>query len=248
MTEVLWSDVDAFFADRLATSDDALETALSANADAGLPAIDVSAAQGKMLELLVRMAGARRVLEIGTLGGYSTIRLARGVGEGGRVVTLEFDPKHAAVAGENLARAGLAERVEIRVGRALDTLPRLAEEGSGSFDFVFRRRRQALEPGLSRLGRAARAAGGHDRRRQRRARRAHPRRRDDGCRRGRHAGAVRRHRGRAAPLRHRDPDRGRQGLGRLRAGDPRLSLLTLPKAEPGARPGPGCYRMKGRLS
>jgi len=137
MTEVLWSDVDAFFADRLATSDDALETALSANADAGLPAIDVSAAQGKMLELLVRMAGARRVLEIGTLGGYSTIRLARGVGEGGRVVTLEFDPKHAAVAGENLARAGLAERVEIRVGRALDTLPRLAEEGSGSFDFVF---------------------------------------------------------------------------------------------------------------
>jgi predicted O-methyltransferase YrrM len=137
MTENLWRDVDAFFAGRLGTSDDALDMALAANADAGLPAIDVSAAQGKLLELLVRMSGARRVLEIGTLGGYSTIRLARGVTEGGRVVTLEVDPRHAAVAQANLARAGVAERVDIRVGKALETLPRLAEEGAGPFDFVF---------------------------------------------------------------------------------------------------------------
>lgn len=137
MTEDLWHDVDAYFAERLFTSDAALDGALAANADAGLPAIDVSAAQGKMLELLVRMAGARRVLEIGTLGGYSTIRLARGVGTGGRVVTLELDPKHAAVAAENIARAGLAERVTILPGNARDTLARLGQEGEAPFDLVF---------------------------------------------------------------------------------------------------------------
>ncbi|WP_372422129.1 O-methyltransferase [Salinarimonas chemoclinalis] len=137
MTEAEAEAVDAWFADALSLSDPALDAALAANAEAGLPAIDVSPAQGKLLGLLARMAGARRMLEIGTLGGYSTIHLARAVPDGGRVVTLEVDPKHAEVARANLARAGLAERVDLRVGRALDTLAALEAEGAGPFDLVF---------------------------------------------------------------------------------------------------------------
>lgn len=110
---------------------------LKANADAGLPAIDVSEAQGKFLSLLARSAGARRVLEIGTLGGFSTLWLARGVGPEGWVTTLEYEPRHAEVARANLDRAGVGERVEIRVGAAIDSLPVLADEGPEPYDLVF---------------------------------------------------------------------------------------------------------------
>ncbi len=128
--------VDDYIVDRLVASDPAL-TALAANAAAGLPAIDVSAAQGKMLHLLARMAGARRILEVGTLGGYSTIWLARALPAAGTVVTCEIDPHHAATARANLARAGVGDRVEVRVGPAVDTLAAMVASGEGGFDFVF---------------------------------------------------------------------------------------------------------------
>jgi predicted O-methyltransferase YrrM len=117
--------------------DPALAAALDASAAAGLPAINVSPNQGKLLHLLARLQGARAVLEIGTLGGYSTIWLARALPEGGRLITLEADPKHAEVARANIARAGLAGVVELRLGPALETLPQLAFEGLGLFDLVF---------------------------------------------------------------------------------------------------------------
>lgn len=128
-----WAAVDDYVTGKLLGPDAALAATLAANADAGLPAIDVSAAQGKMLHILARMAGARAILEIGTLGGYSTIWLARAAGPGGRVVTLEVDPHHAAVARVNLDRAGVGDRVEVIVGAAIDSLATLP----GPFDFVF---------------------------------------------------------------------------------------------------------------
>ena len=132
-----WSAVDAFFADRLAPPDPALDAVLAANAAAGLPPHDVSPLQGRFLELLARMIGARRVLEIGTLGGYSTIWLARALPADGRIVTLEADPHHAAVARANFARAGLAERIELHEGPALESLAALARARADSFDLVF---------------------------------------------------------------------------------------------------------------
>ncbi|MGO4869004.1 MAG: O-methyltransferase [Roseiarcus sp.] len=137
MDQTQWSAVDAYFVEKIGASDAALEAALAANAAAGLPAIDVSAPQGKLLHLLARLSGARKVLEIGTLGGYSTIWLARAVPADGVVVTLEAVPAHAEVARANIARAGLADRVDIRVGAALTSLPRIAQEGRGPFDFIF---------------------------------------------------------------------------------------------------------------
>jgi predicted O-methyltransferase YrrM len=137
MSEELWADVDRYLIDRLVPSDPALETALRSSADADLPDIQVSANQGKLLHLLARLQGARSILEIGTLGGYSTIWLARALPAGGRLVTLEADPKHAAVANANIARAGLAGVVELRLGPALETLPQLAAEGRGPFDLTF---------------------------------------------------------------------------------------------------------------
>ena len=138
MNQETWTAVDCYLTGLLAPSDAALDAALAASAVAGLPAINVSPTQGRLLQLLARMQGARNILEIGTLGGYSTIWLARALPDGGRLVTLEFDPKHAEVARANLARAGLAGVVELRVGRALDTLPQLAAEKSrGPFDMVF---------------------------------------------------------------------------------------------------------------
>ena len=128
-----WHAVDAYLTDRLLVPDPALQAALAANAAAGLPAIDVSPTQGKLLGLLVKLRGARTVLEIGTLGGYSTIWIARALPEGGRVLTLEIDPKHAEVARANVDRAGVGERVEMRVGPAAETLPTL----DGPFDMVF---------------------------------------------------------------------------------------------------------------
>jgi predicted O-methyltransferase YrrM len=121
----------------LAPSDDHLEAALKANREAGLPTIDVSPLQGKFLHVLVQMTQARRVLEIGLLGGYSTIWMARALPRGGRIVSLEFSPKHAEVARANLRRAGLLGRVDVRVGPALESLPVLAAEHGDKFDLVF---------------------------------------------------------------------------------------------------------------
>ena len=129
--------VDHYLEDTLLGDDPVLAAALAASDEAGLPAIAVSPLQGRLLELLARATGARRILEVGTLGGYSAICLARGLAEGGRVVTAELEPHHAAVARANLERAVLAERVEIRVGPAAETLSALAREGADPFDLVF---------------------------------------------------------------------------------------------------------------
>ncbi|WP_437665550.1 O-methyltransferase [Sorangium sp. So ce1182] len=137
MSQERWSAVDRYITDMLVPSDAALDAALGASAAADLPPINVAPNQGKLLHLLARIQGARSILEIGTLGGYSTIWLARALPAGGRLVTLELDPKHAEVARANIARAGLADVVELRLGRALDTLPALAAEGRGPFDFIF---------------------------------------------------------------------------------------------------------------
>ena len=113
------------------------DAALAANAAAGLPAIDVSRLQGKFLDLLVRISGARRILELGTLGGYSTLWLARAAGPDGRVVTLEASPEHAAVARSNFAAAGLADRIDLRLGLAIESLAQLEREAAWSFDLIF---------------------------------------------------------------------------------------------------------------
>lgn len=136
MTEDRNKDVDHYLG-MFAPHDAVLESALAASTAGGLPEIQVSPPLGKLLHLLARLTNARAILEIGTLGGYSTIWLARALAPGGRVVTLEFDPKHAEVARANFARAGLTDSIEVHVGRALDTLPRLAAEGRGPFDLVF---------------------------------------------------------------------------------------------------------------
>lgn len=133
----LWTAVDDYIVERLVPPDAALEAALSASDAAGLPAINVAPNQGKLLMLLAQMAGARRILEIGTLGGYSTIWLARALPADGRLVTLEYEPDHAEVARANIARAGLSEVVDIRVGPALESLAALEREGEGPFDLVF---------------------------------------------------------------------------------------------------------------
>jgi predicted O-methyltransferase YrrM len=133
----LWTKVDEYFSDQLAPADAAFEAALAANKKAGLPPIDVTPLQGKFLNLLVRISGARRILEIGTLGGYSTIWLARALPLGGRIVSLESDPHHAKVARENLRNAGMLDCVDLRVGRAIDTLPRLEKTGDAPFGLIF---------------------------------------------------------------------------------------------------------------
>jgi predicted O-methyltransferase YrrM len=137
MSQELWTSVDRYITDLLVPSDAALEGALAASAEAGLPAINVAPNQGKLLQLLAQLQGARAILEVGTLGGYSTIWLARALPPGGRLITLEADPKHAEVARANIARAGLASVVELRLGRAQDTLPQIAAEGRGPFDLIF---------------------------------------------------------------------------------------------------------------
>jgi predicted O-methyltransferase YrrM len=133
VTDERWAAVDEYLAGALAPADPALTKALAANAAAGLVAADVSPAQGRLLELLARLCGARAILEIGTLGGYSTIWLARALPPDGRLVTLESDPQHARVARENLSRAGVSGVVEVVEGPALATLPGVA----GPFDLVF---------------------------------------------------------------------------------------------------------------
>jgi predicted O-methyltransferase YrrM len=137
MTQDEWTAVDQYLARLLVPADPALDAALADSAAHGLPAINVSPPQGKFLHLLARIHGARNILEIGTLGGYSAIWLGRALPPGGRLITLESDPNHAAVARSNLDRAGLSGVVEIRFGPALETLPKLAAEGRGPFDLVF---------------------------------------------------------------------------------------------------------------
>jgi predicted O-methyltransferase YrrM len=135
--EARWSSVDEYVTGLLAPHDAALEAALSASSAGGLPAIQVSPPQGKLLQLLARSIGASAILEFGTLGAYSTIWLARALPEGGRLVTIESNPGYAEVAQENIARAGLDEVVDLRVGSALDLLPELHAEGVGPFDLTF---------------------------------------------------------------------------------------------------------------
>jgi predicted O-methyltransferase YrrM len=135
MTTETWTAVDEYIAGLLIPSDPELDATQRSAADAGLPPISVSAPQGKLLHLLARIAGARRILEIGTLAGYSTIWLARALPKDGRLVSLEFDPKHAEIARANIARAGLDAVVEVRVGAAIDSLPTLAKEEP--FDLFF---------------------------------------------------------------------------------------------------------------
>ena len=137
MSRELWSEVDEYICGHLLADDPDLARAAAASDAAGLPPIAVTANQGKLLELLTRIHKAKRVLELGTLGGYSTIWLARGVGVDGTVVTLELDPDYAALAGENIARAALAERVDLRVGPALETLAAMHKAGEGAFDLIF---------------------------------------------------------------------------------------------------------------
>jgi predicted O-methyltransferase YrrM len=137
MTQPTWTAVDTYFNDLLIGSDPALDSAMQVSSASGLPAYAVSPTQGKLLFLLAQIQGARSILELGTLGGYSTIWLARALPPDGTLVTLEASPKHAEVAHANIANAGLADRVEFRVGSALDTLPQLAAEGRAPFDLVF---------------------------------------------------------------------------------------------------------------
>jgi predicted O-methyltransferase YrrM len=132
-----WTEVDRYLSDLLVPSDPVLEAALQASDQAGMPPINVAPNQGKLLHLLARIRGARRILEIGTLGGYSTIWLARALPPDGRMITLEADPQHAAIARTNIARAGLADVVEVLVGQALDTLPQIAAASHAPFDLVF---------------------------------------------------------------------------------------------------------------
>jgi predicted O-methyltransferase YrrM len=136
-SEARWDDVDRYIVERLLGADPVLDDVLAANAEAGLPPIDVTPNQGQLLALFARMVGARAILEVGTLGGYSTIWLARALPPGGRLVTLEVERHHAEVARRNLARAGVSELVEVRLGPAAESLAALVAEGAGPFDLVF---------------------------------------------------------------------------------------------------------------
>ncbi|MFE4910334.1 O-methyltransferase [Streptomyces sp. NPDC056652] len=137
MSQEQWNAVERYFTDQLVPADEALSAALAASEAAGLPAISVAPNEGKLLHLLARVQGARRILEIGTLGGYSTIWLARALPEDGKLISLEYDPAHAEVARANLAHAGLDKIAEVRTGPALESLPVLAAEDAGPFDLVF---------------------------------------------------------------------------------------------------------------
>lgn len=137
MSDPTADDVERWVTGTLGLRDDALDAAVALSDENGLPPIQVDPAMGKFLNLVARMVGARRILEIGTLAGYSTIWLARALPEDGKLITLEYDPKHAEVAEKNVAAAGLGHLVDQRVGPALDELPRILDAGEGPFDLVF---------------------------------------------------------------------------------------------------------------
>lgn len=137
MNQNTWSLVDEYFNNILVSSDSALDKAIQDSDAAGLPKHNVAPNQGKLLQLFAQMQGARNILEIGTLGGYSTIWLARALPSGGCLITLETNPKYAEVAIKNIARANLADVVDVRIGEAIDSLPKLLEEGLAPFDLIF---------------------------------------------------------------------------------------------------------------
>ena len=137
MTDRKWAEVDGFIADLFVNPDPVLDAALEAGGKAGMPEIEVSPSYGKLLFLLAKMVGAKRILEIGTLAGYSTIWMARALPRDGRLISLEFDRKHADVARKNIDRAGFADKVEVRVGEALDSLPKIQAANEGPFDLFF---------------------------------------------------------------------------------------------------------------
>ena len=137
MTQGLWTAVDTYIKEKMVPEDAVLKEALNNASDAGLPVIAVSPTQGKLLHLLARMCGARNILEIGTLGGYSTIWLARALPAQGKIITLELDPNHARVARKNFELAGYSRVIELRLGSALEWLPKLAAEAVGPFDLIF---------------------------------------------------------------------------------------------------------------
>ncbi|MFN2285873.1 MAG: O-methyltransferase [Anaerolineae bacterium] len=137
MRQETWSAVDAYICDRLIAPDPVLDSALRASATAGLPQHNVAPNQGKFLQILAQMQGARKILELGTLGGYSTIWLARALPEDGHLITLEANSRYAEIAKTNITKAGLSHLVEIRVGRAIEILPLLSQEGLAPFDFIF---------------------------------------------------------------------------------------------------------------
>jgi len=137
MSQEQWTTVDRYITDLFVLSDAALDAALKSSTAAGLPAINVAPNQGKMLSLFAQLAGAKNILEVGTLGGYSMIWLARALPAVGRLITLEAEPTHAKVARENIAKAGLSEIVDVRLGPALETLPKLQAEGLAPFDLIF---------------------------------------------------------------------------------------------------------------
>ncbi len=137
MHDAIWDAVDRYLAATVVGSDAVLDEALRLSKEAGLPQIAVSPAQGKLLQIIALATGARRILEIGTLGGYSTIWLGRALPPGGTLVTIEVEPAHAEVAWANLERAGLTEVVHLRLGPALQVLPQLEADQAGPFDMVF---------------------------------------------------------------------------------------------------------------
>jgi predicted O-methyltransferase YrrM len=137
MSDPRWNDVEDWIRERIIPDDDALRETVERSDAGGLPSVQVDPTMGKFLNLLARLTGARRILEIGTLAGYSTIWLARALPADGRLITLEYDPQHAKVAEQNIAAAGYGDLVDLRVGPALDELPRIAEAGEGPFDLVF---------------------------------------------------------------------------------------------------------------
>jgi predicted O-methyltransferase YrrM len=137
MTKELWTAVDDYIVDKLHLEDESLDSALRASDEAGLPSIQVSAAQGKFLHILARVHDARRILEIGTLGGYSTIWLARALPDDGKLITIEIDPKHAEVARANVTRAGIGSKVKVLTGNALEILPQLEKSQEGPLDLTF---------------------------------------------------------------------------------------------------------------
>lgn len=137
MDPKIFEDVDLYISNLFEKHDEVLAATEQSTTDAGIPQISISPNQGKFLQLLARLSNAKKILEVGTLAGYSTIWLARALPKDGRLITLEFDPKHAAVAQKNINRAGLDGIVDIRIGKALDTLPQLAAEGAGPFDMIF---------------------------------------------------------------------------------------------------------------
>ena len=237
MDQETFSAVDEFVAATIVPQDEALTAAVAAAEAAGLPSIQVSPAQGRLLQLLARLVGARQVLEFGTLGGYSTILLARALADGGRLISLEANPEYAAVATRNIAAAGLEGSVVVRVGPALEALPELAAEGAGPFDLVFIDADKVNTPNYFAWALEPHPLGRPDRRRQRRPRRQ-PRR--GGQRRRRDAGAAApaRDAGRGAAGRgDDDPDRRRQGLRRL---PDRARAVALPERRP-------CYLSRSAL-